>query len=193
MDSQPVSIQVVRRIKKGQEEAFERALREFFLKAKPIPGQLSVNVVRPVPGSGSREWGILRTFQSEQHRDDFFSSDIFRTYDQHVAQFVEGDSKIEQLCGLETWFTVTGAHAMVPPPRWKMAIVTFWGVYLTSGLVGLALGPSLETLPGWLASAVMVALTVICLTWAVMPNLARLLKPWLSPPSMEGQRSESQG
>jgi antibiotic biosynthesis monooxygenase (ABM) superfamily enzyme len=179
MESQPVSTQVVRRIKAGQEEAFERTLKEFFVKAKPIPGQLSVNVVKPAVGS--RDWGILRTFASESHRDQFFASETFRDYEQYVSQFVEGDSRVEHLCGLETWFTAPGAVAIIPPPRWKMAIVTFFGVYFTSTLVGLLLGPSLQSLPNWLSSAVAVAITVACLTWLVMPNLSRLLRPWLSP------------
>ncbi len=179
MSIHPVSTQVVRRIKAGQEEAFERTLKEFFVKVKPIPGQLSVNVVKP--GPGSRDWGILRTFASEEHRDQFFASEIFRDYEQFVSQFVEGEGQVEHLCGLETWFTPPGAVAMVPPPRWKMAIVTFFGVYFTSTLVGLLLGPSLRNLPHWLSSAVAVAITVVCLTWLVMPNLSRLLRRWLSP------------
>ena len=71
MISHPVSTQAIRVIKKGQEAAFEAALRDFFKRAKPIPGQLSVSVVRPLVGSTSQEWGILRTFESDRHRDDF--------------------------------------------------------------------------------------------------------------------------
>ena len=179
MSSQPVSTQVTRIIKAGQEQAFEESLREFFVKAKPIPGQLSVNVVRPVPGSGSREWGILRTFESEQARQAFFTSDLFRSYDAYVSQLTEGDSRVEVLCGLETWFTAPGSRAIIPPPRWKMAIVTFLGVYLTSSAVGQILGRSLSSLPGWLASAVGIAITVVCLTWGVMPTLAGLFRGWL--------------
>ena len=86
-----VSSQVIRAIKAGQEDAYEHSLREFFQKALPIPGQLSVHVVRPVSG---REWGILRTFES--------------------------DKRLEHISGLETWFTLPGAQAIIPPPRLVM-------------------------------------------------------------------------
>jgi uncharacterized protein len=181
MTSHPVSTQAIRVIKKGQEAAFEAALRDFFKKAKPIPGQLSVSVVRPLVGSTSREWGILRTFESDRHRDDFFSSGLFREFDAYVAQFTEGPYRIQQVSGLETWFTVPGARSIVPPPRWKMASVTFIGVYVTSNAIGLLIGAHVRGLMPWLASAIVMGVTVVVLTWVVMPLLARFFRTWLYP------------
>lgn len=177
--SDPVSTQVIRVIKPGHEEAFETRVREFYAQAQPIPGQLAVHVIKPVPGSGSREWGFLRTFASPQARDDFFASDVFREYDASVAEHTEGDTRWSDLCGLETWFTAPGHRAVIPPPRWKMAMVTFLGVYLTSNVMSRVLGPLVHGLPQLATSAVIVAGTVLCLTWLVMPALASLFRPWL--------------
>jgi antibiotic biosynthesis monooxygenase (ABM) superfamily enzyme len=188
MTSQSVSTQVIRVVKKGQEAAFEAALRDFFEKAKPIPGQLSVSVVRPLAGATSQEWGILRTFESERHRDEFFSSQLFREFDAHVAQFTEGTYRIQQVSGLETWFTVPGSRSIVPPPRWKMAIVTFIGVYATSNMVSLIIGSYVRGLMPWLASAIGIGGTVVILTWVVMPLLARLLRTWLYPAASDVPR-----
>jgi uncharacterized protein len=179
--SHPVSTQAIRVIKKGHEEAFEAALRDFFKRAQPIPGQLSVSVVRPLVGSASREWGILRTFESERHRDNFFNSELFREFDAYVAQFTEGPYRIQQVSGLETWFTVPGSRSIVPPPRWKMATVTFVGVYVTSNAIGLLIGPHVRTMMPWFASAIGIAITVIVLTWVAMPLLARFFRAWLYP------------
>jgi uncharacterized protein len=181
MISHPVSTQAIRVIKKGQEAAFEAALRDFFKRAKPIPGQLSVSVVRPLVGSTSQEWGILRTFESDRHRDDFFSSELFREFDAYVAQFTEGPYRIQQVSGLETWFTVPGSRSIVPPPRWKMATVTFIGVYVTSNAIGLLIGSHVRGLMPWLASAIGLGVTVVVLTWVVMPLLARFFRTWLYP------------
>ena len=181
MTSHPVSTQAIRVIKKGQEAAFEAALRDFFERAKPIPGQLSVSVVRPLVGSTSQEWGILRTFESDRHRDEFFSSELFREFNAHVAQFTEGSYRMQQVSGLETWFTVPGSRAIVPPPRWKMATVTFIGVYVTSNAIDLLIGSRVRGLMPWLASAIGIGVTVVVLTWVVMPLLARFFRTWLYP------------
>ena len=179
MNSEPVSVHIVRIVKAGQEKAFEESLRDFFVSAKPIPGQLSVSVVRPLASEASQEWGILRTFDSEQHRDEFYSSRLFREYESHIAQYTDCPAKITQISGLETWFAIPGTKAIVPPPKWKMALVTYVAVYLTSSLVSQSIGTSVQTYPRWLASGISVAIVVVALTWVVMPLMVRVFRPWL--------------
>ena len=41
----------------------------------------------------------------------------------------------ERATGLETWFTLPYLKAIVAPPKWKMAIVTFIAAYGISSLV----------------------------------------------------------
>lgn len=36
---------------------------------------------------------------------------------------------LKVLCGLETWFTLSPGEAIVPPPRYKMAIVTWIAMF----------------------------------------------------------------
>ena len=85
-----VSTVTLRTVRAGREAEFEKALREFFQRSRDVPGQLAVHVVRPMPGSDSREWGILRTFQDEQARDEFFGSQLFLEWQAQAAPLMEG-------------------------------------------------------------------------------------------------------
>lgn len=180
----PIHIAITRRVKPGCEAEFEKALREFFKDSFAHGGVLGATMIVPPPGADSREFGILRTFGDEKERDAFYVSDIFQTWEARVASLTEGKPVHRQLHGLEAWFRSPGS----PPPRWKMALTTLLGVYPVSLLIGFTLSPHLRKLPLVLNLFVVSALIVTCLTWLVMPNLTRWLKPWLNP-QIEKKRS----
>ena len=66
-------------------------------------------------------------------------------------------------------------------PRWKTAAATLLGVYPTSLVFSTLLSPHLESLPAALASLITSTAMVLCLTWAVMTAVTRLLRHWLQP------------
>ena len=131
----------------------------------------------PPPGAKSSEFGILRTFADEKERDAFYESPRFKAWEERARALTEGEPVYRQLHGLEAWFRAP--HK--PPPRWKMAIVTFLGVYVVTGLLGPALGPTIQPWPFLLRNAVFNVIVVSLLTWVVMPLLTRLLQHWLYP------------
>jgi antibiotic biosynthesis monooxygenase (ABM) superfamily enzyme len=178
---EPVTVAVIRVVKPGCEEAFERALHDFVQDSLHLPGQLGVHILRPPPGSGSREYGILRRFENAEARDEFYRSPLFEKWKQKVVGLVEGDPRYERLSGLETWFTLPGQRAIVPPPRWKMALVTLLAVYPLSMVLSITVGNWISRWPMLLNSLVFNALIVSGLTWFLMPLLTRLFKPWLYP------------
>ena len=177
----PVTVAVIRVVKPGSEEAFERAIHDFVQRSLHLPGQLGVHILRPAPGSGSREYGILRRFASAEARDEFYRLPLFNEWKQEVAGLVEGEPHYEHLSGLETWFTLPGQRAIVPPPRWKMALVTVLGVWPASIFVPWLLNPFMSGLASSLQALFMAAGIVILLTWVIMPVLVRILSPWLYP------------
>jgi antibiotic biosynthesis monooxygenase (ABM) superfamily enzyme len=163
-----VHVAITRKIKPGCERAFEESLRHFFRDSLDHQGVLGVHLLSPPPGSDAREYGILRTFADERERDTFYRSELFGKWQAHVAQFTEGDRTVRDLHGLEAWFR--GAA----PPRWKMALLTWLGVWPTSLVVGTLLGARLAELPALVSSGIVAAVIVVCLTWIVMPLLVRL-------------------
>ena len=182
----PVTVAVIRVVKPGCEEAFERALHDFVQDSLHLPGQLGVHILRPAPGSGSREYGILRRFENAEARDEFYRLPLFEEWKQKVAGLVEGEPRYERLSGLETWFTLPGQRAIVPPPRWKMALVTLLAVYPLSLVLGITVGNWISGWPRLLSALIFNALIVSGLTWVLMPQLTRLFKAWLYPSTGNG-------
>jgi len=116
----------------------------------------------------------LRTFVNEHERDRFYSSALFEEWQEHVAPLTEGDRTYRELHGLEAWF-----RTAAPPARWKMALLTWLGVWPTSLVFGTLLGARLAGLPLLVSSGIVAAVIVACLTWIVMPLLVRLFHFWL--------------
>ena len=179
-DPTNITVSITRTVRAGSEPAFEEALHEFVQLSLAQAGQLGVHVLRPAPGSGSREYGIVRRFAQREALTAFRSSSEYRAWSERVLALTEGEARTEELTGLESWFTVPGAP-LRPLPKGKLFVATFLGVYPTQMALGLTLG----TLTGaWsfpLGSLVFDAAMVAALTWAVMPLITRLLNPWLHP------------
>lgn len=178
---EPISTVTMRTVKAGQEGAFEQSLKDFFECTRSAPGQLAIHVVRPMPGSGSRDWGILRTFESQKAKDDFFSSPEFAEWQAVAAPFMEGERVHEALTGLETWFTLPGSKAIVPPPRWKMALMSALGSGLSVSLLGISIGPYLAGVPPLGKTVLNSLMMAVLMTYLMMPNITRLFKTWLYP------------
>jgi hypothetical protein len=81
------------------------------------------------------------------------------------------------LHGLEAWFR--SPHAA--PPKWKMVIATFLGVFPLAMVLDRTLGPVIRDWHFVLRSAVFNVFVVVLLSWAVMPFVTRLLHRWLNP------------
>lgn len=64
--SAPITVCTIRRVKPGSEAAFERAWHEFVQRSLVLPGQMGVHSMRPAPGSGSRDYGIVRKFTNRE-------------------------------------------------------------------------------------------------------------------------------
>ncbi len=70
----PVHVAITRRVKPGREAAFEDAVGRFFSDTIRDKASLGALLIRPVPGTQDRSYGILRTFVSESDRDAFYES-----------------------------------------------------------------------------------------------------------------------
>lgn len=170
----PIHLAITRRVRAGCEAEFERTVRDF-IRTSFSPGIDGVHLLSPAPGSGSREFGILRSFASEADRAAFYRSPAFQAWESRIRALTEGAPQHRRLHGLEAWFRA----GTPPPPRWKMAVVTYAGVFAVTLPLTLAVGPLLRAWPLPLANAVFNLVVVALLTWAVMPVLTRAARPWL--------------
>ena len=174
----PIHVAITRRVRVGCEAEFQTALREFFQTSFAHGGVLGATMIVPPPGSDSREFGILRTFADEKERDDFYVSPIFKEWEKKCVPLTESDSWTQRpLHGLEAWFR--SPHQ--PPPRWKMAVATFLGVFPLAMILQLTIGPVIRDWPFVPRNAVFNACVVALLAWVVMPVVTKMLRGWLQP------------
>ncbi len=173
-----ITVCITRTVKPGREAEFERALHDFVERSLELPGQLGVHIMRPAPGSGSREYGIVRKFADRDALAAFRVSPAYLAWSRAALEWTEGGPRIEELSGLESWFTPPGG-TLRPLPKWKMAIVTFVAVFPVATALDVTLGPAIRTWHMLLGGAVFNLCVVALLTWLVMPLLTRLLQGWL--------------
>jgi antibiotic biosynthesis monooxygenase (ABM) superfamily enzyme len=171
----PIHVAITRLVRSGCEAEFQQALHEFMQASFARGGVLGASMLTPPPGSNSREFGILRTFHDEKERDAFYESPMFKAWDKRARTLTEGEPEYRQLHGLEAWFRSTN----VTPPRWKMAVATFLGVFPLAMVLTLTIGPLIRSWPFIIGNAVFNACVVALLTWVVMPVVTRILQRWL--------------
>jgi uncharacterized protein len=174
-----IHLAIIRRVRKSQVEAFERALTDFASRSLATPGARGVQLIYPAPDSNSTEYGILRSFASVADRDAFYETALYKDWVAQIEPMVEGEPTIRQLNGLEAFFRDSQAPA---PPRWKMALLTWIAVWPVSMLIPAIVVPIVgSVLPQILTSGVVAAGIVTVLTWFAMPLLVKLAHSWLHP------------
>jgi len=173
----PIYVATTHTVKPGQEQDFENAAFTFFSAALGDTATDGALLIRPLPGAENRTYGILRSFASEQDRKNFYESDKFAQLQQAINPYVEEDCSRRELHGLEAFFY--DPSIINQPPRWKMAIVTWFGVWPTVYVVSNLARSHVSGWPSFLATGFVTFLVVLALAWGVMPTLTRLLRPWL--------------
>jgi antibiotic biosynthesis monooxygenase (ABM) superfamily enzyme len=72
------------------------------------------------------------------------------------------------------------AAARPAPPRYKFALLTWFGAYSVITLILEVLGPAMATWPLPLRTLLLSALMAPAMTWLVIPFLTRLFRNWLA-------------
>lgn len=169
-------------LKPGQEAAYEAWMREIIPVAKTFPGYLGVNVLRPQPGIQS-EYIIVLHFDHPTNLQTWLESKERHTLIAQTQPMVQEPEKIQALTGLETWFELPRRSQKSPPKRYKMALLTWLGVFITLSVVGRILAVLLTPLPPILVQFLTVGAVVGLLTYVIMPRLTQLFRKWLYPTS----------
>lgn len=171
-----VHVAITREVQPGKEAEFEQAILRFIRSTMDYPGVCGALLLKPPPEAARREYGILRSFADENARDAFYASTQFADWVKESESFVVGDFEMRQLHGLEAFFR---GPSFKSPPRWKMAAVTWLGVYPCVVVWSQLLGQRLGMLPSFVTTGIVTLLVVVTLTWVVMPALTKMFKPWL--------------
>ena len=98
-----------------------------------------------------------------------------------LASVTIGEPNIKTISGLETWFAAHANDAIVPPPRYKMLLVSFFASY---PIMTVLMYLSQRFIHGWplpLRTLLSSSVLLVTMTYLVMPHMTRLFQHWLYP------------
>ena len=176
-DIGPLTMVVTWRIRKGREREFEAWRHEMSAAEHKSPGFMGSNLI--LPSGDAREYVVIFRFDTYENLQVWQESDIRRDLLKKAEPFQERDPSYNMECGLEYWFAPPGTAGA--PPKWKMSVITVLGVWPVSMLVLWLLNPFIGDLAPPLQALLVAVGIVSLLTWAVMPALVRIFRPWLQP------------
>jgi antibiotic biosynthesis monooxygenase (ABM) superfamily enzyme len=171
---------VTRDVVPGRERDFDEWVHLIVSEAVRFGGQ-GASVITPDASMRTHRVVVCR-FANEDSLKAWEESEEHNRLMQEAEEF--STPRLQRATGLETWFTLPGEGAMVPPPRWKMALVTLIGIYPPVVVLLALVVPRVEAWPLLARAAVIPLVLVPLLTYIIMPLLSRLLRDWLYPHKM---------
>jgi antibiotic biosynthesis monooxygenase (ABM) superfamily enzyme len=189
--SKPVTVIVKRIAKKDKIKEFEEWLSGVSREISRQEGMMGIDIIRPTSNitnnKSKPEYVVIFRFNSFENLEKWEKSPIRNEWLQKGIKIAEADPNVQKMTGLEFWFTPyfkdvsSPLIPLQPPPRYKMVIVT---VPVISILL-LTLVPQIHFLTEMLSIpfpvrlVIALTITVLLMTYVIMPLLTKLLKSWL--------------
>ena len=129
--SKTVTSLISRSIKPGYEKDYDDWLRRFLEFERKALGYLGTTVVLPGSTNSNIRY-IIRRFTDKASMHIWDNSPEVQRLLQEANKY--STRHYETATGLETWFMLPNLKPVMPPPRWKMAIVVFFAAYKTNML-----------------------------------------------------------
>jgi uncharacterized protein len=172
-----VTIVVSRKVFPGYEKEYDAWVRKLADEARKSPGNTGVTMLIPEPGQGGLHH-VIFNFADEKSMHIWETSYTRQKLSHEADAFSKRSRQVQT--GLETWFSIPECPELDTPPHWKMALVTWIGVFL--GAIGISLLLELfwKSPNFWAFNAAISALLVSLLTWVIMPIFSRyIFRKWL--------------
>ena len=150
---------ISRSIKPGYEKDYDDWLRRFLAFERKALGYLGTTVILP-GGTNSNIRYIIRRFTDKASMEIWDKSSDVQRLLQEVN--IYSTRHYATATGLETWFMLPDLKTVVPPPRWKMAIVVFIAARSF-------LSPLLSEWPLIASTVIITTILVVSLTYIVLP------------------------
>ena len=188
--SKPVTVIVKRIAKKDKIKEFEEWLSGISKEVSRQEGSMGIDIIRPSPNGSSKsksQYIVIFRFNSYDNLAKWEKSPVRNEWLQKGRKLVEADPDVQKMIGLEFWFTPyfkdesSPMIPLQPPPRYKMVIVTIPVI----SILLLTLVPQIHfltemlSIPFPIRLVIALTITVLLMTYVIMPLLTKLLKPWL--------------
>lgn len=176
----PVTVDVVQQVRRGKEREFERLLEQIISTASTFEGYLGSSVFRPGTQDAS-EYRIVFKFDRLENLKQWEHSSVRQRFLTQARNLTVDAGTFSIITGLETWFTLPTKPGMLPPPRYKMVLVSGIAIFGINQILAILPLAWLAPLPPLLRLLILVFLTTTLMTYVVMPRLTKLLAWWLYP------------
>ena len=184
----PVTVIVTRKARIGKIGEFEEWMDGIIHEAMKFEGHMGANIIRPSAPSNP-EYVVIFRFNTYENLTKWENSEIRKEWLSKSKEVAEGEPMVEKQTGLEFWFTprvgaqsINGdkAYAVMPPPRYKMAIVITGIIFVLVSVLLPQIRELTIGLPVLLSTLVGVVTMVLLMTYVIMPSVTKLLRPWLA-------------
>ncbi|MCK5864032.1 antibiotic biosynthesis monooxygenase [Marinobacter adhaerens] len=176
----PLTVVVSRRVRKGQQEAFEALSSQMTERASRFPGYLGTAMFRPA-SPDDPEYRIVFKFRDRETLTAWEESEERAELLEQIESLLVRPSEREVTSGIVTWFTLPGQNPVQPPPKWKMTIVSWLALYPAVTLVFVIFGDLLAQVPLLLRTMIVTIVVMGLMSYVLMPRMTKWFKFWLFP------------
>lgn len=173
-----VTVIVDRTALPGQSALLETYLKAITAEASKFPGHLDCDIIHP---DGTDRYILVFRFASQEELDAWSISEVRNEWVSKIDEIVEEPTKLITLTGLETWFFTPQAAGFVPPPKFKMALITYIAIAPTIMVFNLIFGRFFDFAPDYLAIYLTAPFIVLLMTYLVMPMMLKAFHWFLYP------------
>lgn len=176
----PLTVVVSRRVRKGQQDAFEALSSQMTERASRFPGYLGTAMFRPA-SPDDPEYRIVFKFRDRESLAAWEASEERAELLEQIESLLVQPSEREVTSGIVTWFTLPGQNPVTPPPKWKMTIVSWLALYPAVTLVFILFGDILAQIPLLLRTMAVTIVVMLLMSYVLMPRMTRWFSFWLFP------------
>lgn len=180
VEDPPVTIVAAHKVKPGKEKVFEETMSGLLQAAMSFESHLGANILRSTD-SADPQYRIIFKFDRMSNLRRWEESQERHEWLVRLASLTQSSLPLQILTGLETWFKLPQKRTIVPPPRYKMALITWLAIFPLISGINLLFGSFLNQLPLLIRTFVLTVVLVIKMTYVVMPKMSKLFAKWLYP------------
>ena len=187
-DDESVTWVITHQVRPDRRDDFEDWIAGITDDVARFPGREGVTVLRP-GGESSTEYVVIVRFASYDDLRRWEESAERAEWLTRLDPLLAATSTYRTETGLETWFQLPGQRSVVPPPKWKMALLIILAIYPLLLIVLPFMGTVFDVpylgVPITIGSEFVVrtfvtaVILVTLMTWVAMPLLTKLFRGWL--------------
>lgn len=172
-----VSVVVDRTVQSGKILEFESYLKGIIAAAHKFSGYLSADVINP---DNSNRYIVVFRFASQAELDAWSVSTQRAYWIRKIEHVLEKPTELLAITGMETWFYLSKKDHFIPPPKYKMAIITYFAIAPIIMLFHVAFGDFFsQYVPQPFTIFITAPFIVLLMTYAVMPIMIKVFKNFL--------------